>query len=320
MPGVNSFSSTFITAVINDPGTATGGYQYSITGFENYQTSNTFEIIDNGLPQDITVFAIDGNGCQTSFAVPTINPPTDVVPSFTVESALDCVNPERLRIDVIGTTDFTIMINSLTPVADVNVTGGSFGFVDLPDAGTYLISIFDNIGGCAFPLPAHEVIEPVLPIITIAEANPVTCAVPGDDGQLSISVTDYNGAYSYEVFAVDNLGNETSAGITGNLDTANNPEIISGLTGGNFIVRVNSTDVPFCSNISNVATIRTPNGPLVPSAVEIGNVTCSDDQGVIQANLTGGWDVAPYEYRLLQDTDNDSTFETEVFVLSLIHI
>ena len=318
-PGLNSFSSTFITAVINDPGTAAGGYQYSISGFENYQSSNTFEIIDSGLPQDITVFAIDGNGCETSFTVPTINPPTDVVPSLTVESALDCVNPERLRIDVIGTTDFTIITNSLTPVADVNVTGASFGFVDLPTSGTYLISIFDNIGGCAYPLPAHEVIEPVLPIITIAEANPVTCAVPGDDGQLSISVTNYNGAYSYEVFAVDNLGNETSAGITGNLDTANNPEIISGLTGGNFIVRVNSTDVPFCSNISNVATVRTPNGPLVPSAVEIGNVTCLDNQGVIQANLTGGWDVAPYEYRLLQDTDNDSTFETEVFVWGAIN-
>ena len=313
VPGANTFSSTIITATITSPGTATGGYQYSITGFENYQSNNTFEIIDNGLPQDITVYAIDGNGCETSFNVPTINPPSDVIPSFSVENVLDCANPERLRIDVIGTTDFTIVTNSHITVGDVNVTGASFGFVDLPAAGDYLIQIIDNIGGCTFPLQKHEVATPILPTVVITEANPITCAVPGNDGELSITVTDYIGNYAFEVFAIDNLGNETSTGVTGNLNTSNNPETISGLEGGNFVVRVTSTDTPFCENTSNLTTIRTPNGPLVPDAIEIGNVSCTDNTGEIQTSLTGGWDVAPYEYRLLRDIDGDLTvYEDEI--------
>ncbi|AKA33918.1 T9SS type B sorting domain-containing protein [Flagellimonas lutaonensis] len=310
-PGTNTYSSTIITITVVDPGTATGGYQYSITGFENYQSSNTFEIIDNGSPQDITVYAIDGNGCQTTFDVPTINPPTDVVPTLSVVNVLDCANPERVRIDVVGTTDFTIVTNSVVAVPPVNVSGASFGFVDLPAAGDYLFEIVDNTGGCTYPLPKHEVQEPVLPTITILEAKPVSCAVPGDDGELSISVTDYTGTYSYEVFAVDNLGVEISTGITGNLNTANNPETITGLTGGNFVVRVTSTQNPFCSNVSNLATVRAPNGPLVPNAIEVGNVSCNDNTGKIEATLTGGWDVAPYEYRLMLD-DGSGTYPLEV--------
>lgn len=308
-PGVNSFSTTIITVNVVDSGTV--GYQYSITGFENYQSANTFEIIDNGSPQNITVYAIDGNGCQTTFNVPTINPPTDVVSSVSVVSVLDCANPERVRIDVVGTTDFTINTNSVASVSPVTITGATFGFVDLPAAGDYIFEIVDNTVGCTYPLPRYEVDAPILPTITIAEARPVSCAVPGNDGALSIEVVDYIGTYNYEVFAVDTMGNETSTGITGSFDTANNPETISGISGGNFVVRITATQNPFCSNVSNLATIRTPNGPLVPNAVEIGNVSCNNNIGKIEANLTGGWDTAPYEYRLLRD-DGSSTYTTEV--------
>ena len=66
-PGANRYSSTVVTVGIIDPGTVGSGYQYSLTGFSNYQTSNTFEVVDNGSPQNITVYAIDGNGCQATF-------------------------------------------------------------------------------------------------------------------------------------------------------------------------------------------------------------------------------------------------------------
>ncbi|WP_350285284.1 T9SS type B sorting domain-containing protein [uncultured Croceitalea sp.] len=317
-PGINTYSSTTITVTIVQTGTAAGGYQYSLTDGSNYQNGVgsdpfEFEIIDNGSPQNITVYAIDGNGCPASFTLPTINPPTDVVPTLTVEDVLNCANPERVRIDVVGTNDFTIVTNSVVAVANVNVVGATSGFVDLPAAGDYLIEIVDNIGGCTYPLPKHEVELPQIPEIIISEAKSVSCAVPGNDGELEITVTNYTGAYSYEVFAVDNLGNETSAGIMGNLNTADNPETIVGLSGGNYVVRIASTEDPFCSNVSNLATIRTPNGPLVPDAVEVGNVSCDNNNGKIIASLTGGWDVAPYEYRLLFDADNNGTYETESF-------
>lgn len=320
-PGANRYSSTIITVNVVDPGTIGSGYRYSITGFSNYQSSNTFEIVDNGSSQDITVYAIDGNGCQTTFDVPTINPPTDVVTSLSVVSPLDCANDERVRIDVVGTTDFTIVTTSVVPVANVNVSGSSFGFVDLPAAGDYLFEITDNTGGCTYPLPVHTVAEPELPTAFITEAKPVSC-FGLDDGELFIEVSDYVGQYTYNVYMADDVTKSTLIA-TGNFDTTNYPDIngeearITGLPGGNLIVEVVSTDVPFCTNDSNVANIRTPNGPLQVTAVSIGNVGCNNDSGEIEATGSGGWDNAPYEYRLWFSTDNGSTYTTEIAPFSI---
>ncbi len=315
-PGANRFSSTTVTVNIVDPGTATGGYQYSITGFGNYQSGNTFEIVDNGSPQTITVYAIDGNGCQDQITLPVINPPTDVVPTLSVVSALTCTTPETVRIDVVGTGDFTVSLTNgpgaVTPVT--NNPGDSFVLVDLPVAGGYLLEIADNTGGCSYPLPLHEVMEPISPVAQISEANPVTCAVPGNDGALFIEVSDYSGAYTYEVFQVDTSGNRIlPAAASGSFDTTNFPDVngdparITGLEGGNYIVDIVSTDAPECPAVSNVATVRAPNGPLLPTAAEEGNVSCNDNTGIIVASATGGWDSSPYEFRLLRD-DGSGTF------------
>ncbi|TLF42254.1 T9SS type B sorting domain-containing protein [Maribacter aurantiacus] len=315
-PGANRYSSTIITVNVTDPGTIGSGYQYSITGFSNYQSGNTFEIVDNGSPQDITVYAIDGNGCQTTFDLPTINPPTDVVPTLSVVSALDCANDERVRIDVVGTTNFTIVTNSVVPVANVTISGASFGFVDLPASGDYIMEIVDNTGGCTYPLPIHTVNDPQLPTVFITEAKPVSC-FGTNDGELFITVSDYVGTYNYTVYMADDTTRSTPIA-TGSFETTNFPDVngeearITGLPGGNLIVEVVSTDVPFCSNDSNVANIRTPNGPLQVTANSVGNVGCGNDSGEIQVTGTGGWDGTPYEYRLLFSTDGGTSYTTEV--------
>ncbi len=322
-PGINTFSSTIITVEVDPtrPGTAIGGYQYSITGFENYQTGSpgiTFEIIDNGLPQDITVYAIDGNGCQTTFTLPTIHPPTDVVPTLSVEHVLDCADPETVRISVAGTTDFTVNTNAPVAVAPVsNDPGDTYVDIDLPVAGDYLFEVVDNIGGCTYPLPAHHVDDPEIPNVVISEATPVRCSGESN-GALYIEVTNYSGPYSYEVFEVDSAGIETSTGITGNLHTDDNPETIPGISGGSYRVRVTSTGTPFCSNTSNLTTVREPT-PLVADASQTGEVGCADT-GIIEASLSGGWEntpATPYEYRLLYDADNDGlSYETESYTWS----
>ncbi|UWX56037.1 hypothetical protein NYZ99_06890 [Maribacter litopenaei] len=319
-PGANRYSSTIITVNVVDPGTIGSGYQYSITGFSNYQSGNTFEIVDNGSPQNVTVYAIDGNGCQTTFDLPTINPPTDVVPTLSVVSPLDCANEEQVRIDVVGTTDFTIVTNSVVPVANVNVSGQSFGLVNLPAAGDYLFEIVDNTGGCTYPLPVHSVNEPQLPTAFISEAKPVSC-FGTNDGELFIEVTDYVGTYNYTVYMADDTTKSTPIA-SGSFDTTNFPDVngdearITGLPGGNLLVEVVSTDVPFCSNDSNVANIRTPNGPLQVTANSVGNVGCGNDSGEIQATGTGGWDSTPYEYRLMFSTDGGTTYITEIAAFS----
>lgn len=319
-PGANRYSSTLITVTVDEPGTP--GYQYSITGFGNYQSSNTFEIVDDGTDQDITVYAIDANGCQDTFTLPTLTPPDDVVPALSVQAALTCTTDERIRVDVTGTSDFTLSVaNGPASVPSVtNTPGDSFVVMDLPAAGGYLLEITDNTAGCSYPLPLHEVMEPTYPTAVISEANPVRCAVPGNDGALFIEVADYTGVYDYEVFQVDAGGNRITPAIrTGDFDTNNYPDAsgdparITGLPGGNFIVDIVSRDNPGCPATSNVATVRAPNGPLLPTAVEEGNVSCNDNLGVIVASATGGWDSFPYEFRLLQDDGSGSYLEVVPF-------
>lgn len=316
-PGANRFSSTTITVSVTDVGTIGSGYQYSITGFSNYQSGNTFEIVDNGSAQNITVYAIDGNGCQTTFDLPTINQPTDVVPSIIEIDPLNCRDDERVRIQVIGTTDFTISTVSVTPIAPVtNISGNNFADVFLPDAGDYLFEITDNIGGCTYPLPTHTVNEPIVPVAVISEAKPVSC-FGVSDGELFIEVTAYTGTYDYRVFEATDVSKTTPLA-SGSFDTNNFPDVsgdqarITGLPGGNLYVEVVSTEMPFCTNNSNVANIRTPNGPLLVDAVSVGNVGCNNNLGEIEATGQGGWDAFPYEYRLLFSTDGGATYTTEI--------
>ncbi|MEH6682743.1 MAG: T9SS type B sorting domain-containing protein [Sediminicola sp.] len=299
----NRYSSTTITVTVDplNPGTVGTGYQYSITGFNNYQSSNEFEIVDNGSPQDITIYAIDGNGCQASFVLPTINPPLDVVPTLSVLSLLDCQDPERVRIEVVGTTNFTVSTTSVVPIADVNVNGATFVDIDLPADGDYFFEITDNDpDGCTYPLPMHTVVEPTLPEVSISEASPIQC-YGTNDGALNITVTDYTGNYTYNVYRSTDVTASTPIA-TGSLNTANNPETIENLPGGNFYVVIESDGAPFCAASSTGTTIRTPNGPLAVTAVEVGNVSCNDNTGQIEATGSGGWDVASYEYALALET------------------
>ncbi|MDT0607030.1 T9SS type B sorting domain-containing protein [Croceitalea rosinachiae] len=318
--GTNRFSTATISATIVGPNIGNGGpYGYRIDPADSYQSSPDFDIVDNGTDQTITIYAIDSNGCEDSVTI-TVFAPTDVLPSLTTLNELTCANPERVEITVVGTSDFTVITSapSGTTVANVSVTGGGTAVVDLPDAGDYLFEIQDDsVNGCSYPLPRYTVAPPIYPTALITEAGPVLC--DGDaNGSLFIEVTDYNGIFNYEAFLLDVNGNRVvPAQAIGSFDTANFPDAsgdparITGLVGGNYEVAITTSADPQCPTMSNVATVRAPNGPLVPGAIEIGNVSCNDNNGVIEANLNGGWDSAAYEYRLLFDSDNDGTYETE---------
>lgn len=321
-PGANRYSSTIITVNVVDAGTIGSGYQYSITGFENYQTGNTFEIIDNGSPQNITVYAIDGNGCQTTFDVPTINEPTDVIPTIVEVDILNCTDDERVRIEVSGTSDFTVNTVSVTPVAPVtNTSGNNYVDVYLSDVGDYLFEVVDNTVGCTYPMPVHTVNTPEAPTVLISEAKPVSCAVPGNDGALFITVGNYTGEYEVFVYEATDVTRSTLLA-SQTFNTNDYPDVngdearVDNLIGGNLIVDVVSIDAPFCSGTSNVTNIRTPNGELQVTAESIGNVSCTNDTGEIIATGIGGWDTTPYEYRLLMSADGGATYTTEIAAFS----
>src|SRR5690606_5627170 len=85
-PSSNQFSTVTITIYTDTNGdgtgiaTGTGPYTYSMNDgtpqFDgtNFQTSNTFELIDNGTNQTIILTARDQNGCEETSTV-TINAP-----------------------------------------------------------------------------------------------------------------------------------------------------------------------------------------------------------------------------------------------------
>ncbi len=313
--GTNRFSTATISAALVSPGNG-GPYGYRLDPSDSYQSSPDFDIVDNGTDQTITIYAIDANGCEDNVTI-TVFAPTDVVPSISQDSALTCADPERVEITVIGTTNFTVITSgpSGTTVANVNQPSGSSTFVDLPSVGDYLIEVQDNTaGGCTYPLPVYTVSPPIEPTAVLSEANPVRC-FGASDGALNIEVTNYVGArYSYEAFLLDVGGNRIlPAQASGNFDTSvANPETILGLPGGNYVVDIVSLDDPQCPTTSNVANIRTPNGPLLVNAVSVGNVGCNNDLGEIEATGQGGWDTSPYEYRLLFSTDGGTSYTTEV--------
>lgn len=318
--GSNRFSSSTITVNVDQVGTVGSGYRYSITGYENYQSSNTFEIIDDGSTQTITVYAIDGNGCRDEVTLAPIAPPSDVVSALSVVSTLNCEDPETIRIDVTGTNDFTVQTTSAASIPDVTNSGSNqFVTIDLPSVGEYLFVVRDNVTGCLYPLPRHDVVNPIPPVAAIREAQPVQCF--GDsNGALFITVADYVGEYEYTVYRSDDLTQSTPIA-TGTFDTNDYPDSvtgddarITGLPGGNFYVRVRSIDSPKCIDDSDVANIRTPNGPLSVPSIEIDNVTCDDNSGKIVATGQGGWDSTPYDYRLLlEDTAGAITIGSNTY-------
>ncbi len=306
--GANRFSTATISTVIDNPGNG-APYGYKLNPADSYQSSGDFEIVDNGTSQTITVYAIDANGCESQFTR-TIDPPGNVTGVITQVSPMDCENPERITIDVTGTTNFTIedQGSSVAFVPNVVQTSGTSVTFDLPFAvGEYRLQINDA-GGCTYPIAAYTVIQPVLPSVTISEAEPISC-FGAIDGAININVTDFNGVYDYWVydasdpgFTTGTFGAVVAGNSTGTIDMATdgNPFIITGLPAGSLrvVIREQGMTVSGCNVFSDVAVIGSPNGPLMISDVTTEPVGCSNDLGEITVTASGGWENAPYQYML----------------------
>ncbi len=302
----NSVNTSTITVNILDGATTpgvpsgTGPYLYSIDNV-NFQVANTFEIIDDGTAQNITVYVTDANNCPASFAVPTIEPLNTFMATVSQDVAISCTGPEEVTITV---ADNGNPANSYTyellPLGNPNGTEVPTALnttteFDLTAVGSYTFRVTDTTTGC-YVDTAPYVIAPYDLIDVVATATtPVTCF--GDtNGALEITVTDYAGAYTYEVFTDAGV----TTGITGAGNTTTNPFPIAGLSGGNYFVRVTETANPLCVEDSNTITIVSPDTPLVAIVSEEANVTCTNDQGEILVDPNGGY--APYDIVLTNTT------------------
>ena len=331
--GANVFNTTIITVFADTNGdgtgtlTGTGPYSYSINDgtpvFDgtNFQSGNTFEIIDNGATQNIIVTIRDANGCEVTDTV-VLNPPTDLTFSFNTLTPITC--------DVSGTGvtagTVEIIINQgpgnygveILPLGSQpeRFSGGTNRVVwDLDTPGDYIFAVRDlGSGGCLFVTPVYNVPDYNLIEAVIAELRPVTC-FNGNDGEISIEINNYTGVYNYEIFRRDALGVETSTGVTGTFDTANpinTPERITGLPAGNLVARIEAVNTPFCDVDSNVATVRSPDRELTVVPVQTDNVTCFvPGRGEITATGDGGW--GGYTYQLQIESTPGNYVEVVAF-------
>jgi gliding motility-associated-like protein len=317
-PSSNRFNTATITIYTDSNGDGTGvatgtsPYTYSMNdgtpAFDgtNFQTSNTFEVIDDGTDQTIILTARDQNGCEITDTI-VINAPTGLTFAYNV-NPLTCdvsgiaVNPGS--IDIImdqGPGNYDVEILPLGSEPTQNSGGTDRVNWSISTPGDYIFTVTDiGNGGCSYltatvNVPDYNTIDAV-----IAEVQPVTC-FNGSDGEISVQINGYTGVYNYEVFSRDNAGVETTTGVTGTFDTnivGQNPGIITGLPAGNLVVHVEALDTPFCDTVSNVATVRQPDRALTVALSQTAEVTCAiPGIGEVFATGDGGW--GTYEYQLI---------------------
>ncbi|MEG3656145.1 T9SS type B sorting domain-containing protein [Arenibacter palladensis] len=305
----NKASQAVITAV------GTGGtapYTYSINGV-NFFSSNTFNITDNGSDRMITVTVKDDNGCTdvTIVNIPALNKFTATLAQ---DAAISCAGPEQVTITVNDNGNAAnVYTYQLLPVGNTNatLTGNptyNSATFNLTAVGSYTFRVTDTTTGCYVDTATYTIAPYDLIKVSATAITPVTCF--GDNnGALQINVSGYSGPYNYTVY--------TSAGvataITGSANTSTNPLTITGLTGGNYYVRVTETNAPLCSENSNTVKIISPDRALTAIVDPIANVTCSNDQGEIIVDPSGGY--APYDIVLTNTTTSQVYNATDVNVM-----
>ncbi|MEM9646872.1 MAG: T9SS type B sorting domain-containing protein [Bacteroidota bacterium] len=219
----------------------------------------------------------------------------------TQNTAISCANPEEVLITV---TDDGVPGNTYTyellPVGNPlgsmtsNPTNITATF-ELTQPGSYTFRITDTVTGCYFDTTPYDIAPYDLIDVVATPTAPAICF--GDtNGALEINVTGYTGTYSYQIFD----GANNPIGSLVNTDTSVNPRPITGLSGGNYYVRVTQTANPLCVEDSNVITIASPDMALSATPIEVANVTCANNLGEIEVSPTGGF--APYDIQLTNTT------------------
>lgn len=314
----NSVNTATITVTILDgastPGvlSGTGPYLYSIDNV-NFQTSNTFEIIDTGSPQNITAYVTDGNSCPETFPLPTLQPLNIFTATVSLDAAITCPGSEEVTITVVDNGNpANTYTYELLPLGNPNgmLTGtptNTTAEFDLTAVGSYTFRVTDTATGCYVDTAPYEIMPYDLIDVVATATTPVTCF--GDtDGALEITVTGYSSDYSYEVFNVAGV----STGVSGNANASVNPVSITGLSGGNYYVRVTETGPTstLCFDDSNIITIISPDTALSAIVNPIANVTCTNDQGEILVDPSGGY--PPYDIVLTNTVTTQVYTATDV--------
>lgn len=290
----NTVNVVTVTANIGI-GTGTPPYLYSIDG-TNFQANNTFDIVDNGTVQTITITVKDANGCLINDNI-NVNPlPTITNVTVTQNIPLTCANDEEVIISVTGGSgNYTYQL--LPNGAIVGPTSSNTATFALTSPGTYTFEIVDATTGCS-TITAPYTINP-LPVLTAVADNAVAVNCYGDtNGAFDITVSGYTGNYDYNIY-----DDTTTLLSSGSSNTSTNPLTLNGLPAGNYSVQIIATETPYCETITNVINISSPISPLTLVVQQASDVTCNiPGLGTINTEADGG--NGTYEYQLVNTTTN----------------
>ena len=293
----NTVNTSTVTITATD---GTAPYLYSIDGV-NYQTGNSFEIIDNGAAQTIDFYVTDANGCPFTDSI-IIQPLNTFALNASQNIAITCVNPEEVILTVTEgnpsghTYTFELLPNG-NPNGSFTSSTATTATFELSAAGSYTFRATNDTTGCyeetTYVINPYDLID-----VTAIATAPAICF--GDNnGALEVTINDYIGDFDFEVF--DQANNPIQNG-TGTSTSNPFTFAVSNLSGGNFYVRITETGAgsSLCSDDTNMVTIVSPDMPLDATPVEVANVTCTNDQGEIEVSPNGGY--APYDIVLTNTT------------------
>jgi len=309
------------TITIDDTAITGGSGNYVRYEFINTTTSTTVQDganasytetnVDGG---NYTINVYDENGCvgtTTASITPFVEISVPTV-STTQQAACSPLNNAEIEVGV------TVSPLSATPTLEYSVTG--IGSTVYPtqtissnnnpeiftglEFGTYSISITNVATGCVIN-SVHTIDNPDTIEAIATKLTDEECLNDGvDDGSFSVAINNYTGNYDYQVFDIA----DTPIGGVVSSDTST-PLTISNLPGGSYYIRITATDAPRCEDDSNGITINAPRNPISAVIREEANVTCSNDQGKLFVEPTGG--EGPYTITI-DDSGTQSFTETNV--------
>ncbi|MGA7207146.1 MAG: SprB repeat-containing protein, partial [Specibacter sp.] len=269
-------------------GSGTTPYTYSIDG-TNYFTTNTFSVIDNGTSYSLPVYIKDANGCPATGSVAITALPKLTAATVAINSPIDCNNTGSIAITVAGGSgNFSYqLLPSGIPQSGLPTSN----IFSITAPGTYNFQVNDLTTGCYIATLPYTV-APFNTIDVVATATKAVTCFGDTDGAIEINVSGYSGAYTYQVF--DSSNNPVGGIVAAN--TATNPQPIVGLLAGNYTVAIAETASPFCTKVTNVVTVGSPNAGVSLTITTV-NDNCNVNAGQIVAGAQGG--TAPYLYQIL---------------------
>ena len=196
------------TLTITEAG-GTAPYTYSIDGV-NYLTSNVFDVIDNGLTQNIDIYVKDVNGCIAFDSVTILPLPALTAAVVGIVTPIDCNNSGSVDITVTGGSgnfSYELLPGGIPQVSNI---------FNISTPGDYYFQVNELDTGCTIASTPFTVM-PFDVIDVIATATTSATCFGDSNGALEINISNYSGPYNYNVF--DSTGALVVGPMAGNTST-----------------------------------------------------------------------------------------------------